>query len=174
LGLRAREDGMTPTPNPQKRAKRPPQPIARNSRPRRGSKPRRERKTTLAALKRKLDTLFSAYVKERDGRVCITSGQTCEPHQLNAGHFISRRIQSLRWDPKNCHSQSVADNHFRRGAPAEYAVAILDRYGEAELRRLLARKKIHKQWRRGELERLIAAIKESGAAFELAYYSENL
>lgn len=137
----------------------------------RRKRPARVRKTPLGQLAKRLDIMFSAYVKARDGNVCITCGATCAPGNLNAGHFVSRRVQSVRWDPKNAHSQcAVPCNFHRRGAPAEYALAILDRYGAPELRRLLARKLVQKRWTRPELETLINALGRSGADFEATYY----
>lgn len=158
-------------PKPAHRVKLP-KPLRRG----RSSRRSRTRLAPMGRLRRELDLLFSRYVKDRDGlAACITCGQPMTPQNCNAGHFISRRILSTRWDPKNCHSQCVADNHFRRGAQPEYALAICDRYGSDELRRLLARKRVSKRWTRPELERLICALRDGGGAeFELAYYAENL
>ena len=43
-------------------------PLARRTRP------RRQRRSTVAALKRKLWSLFAVYVLERDKRICFTCG----------------------------------------------------------------------------------------------------
>ena len=151
-------------------------PIERRSTPiKRTTRIKARRTVGLPGLINKLDDLFAAYVKERDGNYCITCPGRPEGRNWHAGHFIQRRRMSLRFDPKNVHSQcGVPCNKFRHGAPAEYALAILDRYGEAELRRLMARKALLKKWTRPELERLIAAIQRSGAEFEMAYYETEL
>jgi hypothetical protein len=123
----------------------------------------------------KLDGLFAAYVKQRDGCTCITCGSHPRGRNHHAGHFYGRRIMSLRWDPKNVHSQcGVPCNKFRRGSLAEYAVAIVARYGPEGLARLSARSKILRKWTRPDLERLIAAIRVGGAEFEMAYYETEL
>ena len=152
------------------------QPIRRSSKPiARRVRPGRVRKTPLGRLKKKLDCLFAAYVKARDGRVCITCAAQPEGRNHHAGHFFRRGIMSLRWDPKNVHSQcGVPCNKYRRGALAEYAAAIIDRYGATELQRLAARSKVIRKWTRPDLERLIAALEKGGAEYELAYYSTEL
>lgn len=173
---------VTPIPKPTKPEKEPPkrikrgQPIPRSSRPARKTKPARQRKAPIARLKRKLDTLFSKYIKDRDGLVCITCKKTVEPQNINCGHFIGRTRQSLRWDPKNSHSQCASPcNYHRRGAPAEYALAIIDRYGVDELKRLMARKLVDKHWTRPELVALIEPLERGdGATFEAMYYEQNL
>jgi hypothetical protein len=145
-------------------------PLSRKARLARGSRPRRVRRSPLGRLRNKLDALFALYVKDRDGAVCITCGSRPEGQNWHAGHFFRRGIMSLRWDPKNVHSQcGIPCNKFRRGALAEYATAIVERYGPEELARLASRAKTIRKWTRPELERLIAALEQGGAEYEMAY-----
>ena len=137
----------------------------------RRQRPRRVRKSTVAALKRKLWRMFSAYVLERDQRVCFTCGREAD----QAGHFYSCRIASIWVDPKNVHGQCATCNLYLKGNPGAYAERIVRDYGPAELARLTHRANhVTKQWRRPELERLIDALRQGGAAYECAYYSNNL
>lgn len=146
-------------------------PLRRGSPPARKSRPRKQRKTTLAALKRKLWRLFAAYVLERDGRRCFTCGGV----GTQAGHFYSTRIASTWIDPKNVHAQCGRCNLFLHSNPGAYSDGIFRKYGPEELMRLTMRAmRVDKQWRAPEVESLIAAIQRSGADFELAYYAENL
>ncbi len=159
-------------PKPLRRSSKP---LKRGPAPNRTKRPARKRKGTTAKLFQALEKKFADYVKARDGNVCVTCGKTVEPGNLNAGHFIPRTRKSLIFDPANCHSQcAIPCNYSKRGAPREYALAILDKYGPAGLRRLMARKLIDKKWTRPELEYLIAAIDKSGADFECAYYERYL
>lgn len=133
------------------------------------------KRSRVSTLENKLDRLFSRYVRDRDGNVCITCGKTVGDQNLDAGHFIGRSRRSLRWDPKNCHSQcSIPCNKLRRGAPAEYALAILDRYGAEELRRLMLRKTLTRKWTAPELSALIDALQRDPAEFESLYYETEL
>lgn len=149
-------------------------PIPRASKPiARKKRPARMRKTPMGRLERILDGLFSKYVRERDfGLPCITC-PTALHGKYDAGHFNRRAVRATRWDPKNVHGQCAPDNQFRRGAPAEYALAIIDRYGIEELRRLMRLRKYIKKWTRAELEELISALQKSGADFEMLYYERH-
>lgn len=142
----------------------------------RGKAPRKQRKSTVAALKRKLWGLFAAYVKERDGAKCVTCGK--EPlvgSDWHAGHWISRRVSSTLFHPLNVASQCGAPcNMFRRGAPHEFADYLLEKYGPDQVRALVARARVRHQWKRHELEALIAAIQRGGADFEALYAEMGL
>lgn len=138
-------------------------------------RPARVRRSTMGKLRKDLDDLFAAYVKDRDGNVCISCGTTItRPNDWHAGHFIRRGYWSLRWDPKNCHAQcGFVCNLKKRGNGAAYALAILDRYGAAELLRLGRLKNVEKKWTRPELEELIAALRKGGADFEALYFERH-
>lgn len=155
-------------PKPIKSLKVPPKRLAR------GKRPNKQRKTSLAALKRKLGGpggLVSRYVLERDRRVCVTCGAPAD----QAGHFYSRWIGSTWIDPKNLGAQCSRCNLFLHGNPGAFADYIVKTYGPAELERLTVRAcRVTKKWEADELQRLIRAIQESGEAFECAYYENNL
>jgi len=142
----------------------------------RRSRPRKRSTGGLPGLINQLDVLFAAYVKDRDGDTCVTCGTAgLTGSNWHAGHFIRRGNKALRFDPKNCHSQcGWVCNKGKRGAPREYAFYLLDRYGEAEFRRLMQRKSVLKKWTRPELERLIEAIRKGPAEYEMAYYEAEL
>ncbi len=157
-------------PKPVPEPKSPPKRIARNKRP------AKKRKTSLAALKRKLWCLFAAYVRQRDtaqyGGVCVTCRDEVGDQ---AGHFYSRRIASTWVDPKNVVLQGPKCNLFMQGNPGAFAEHILREYGAAELERLTLRaNRVTKVWRADEVRKLIDAIRVSGEAFEMAYYENNL
>lgn len=135
------------------------------------TRPRRQRRGTVAALKRKLWSLFSVYVLKRDNFVCFTCGRPAN----QAGHFYSRRIASIWIDPKNVHAQDSTCNFYLHGNPGAYAERIIRDYGPEELARLTHRaNRVTKQWKREELEALIACLQRGGPDFELRYYEVNL
>ena len=158
---------MTPCPKPVPEPKAAPRRIAR------GSRPRRQRRTSLAALKRRLWVLFARYVRTRDGSVCVTC--RAEPAD-QAGHFYSRRIGSTWIDPKNVVAQGPRCNLFLHGNPGAFADYILREHGPQELERLTRRaNQVRKDWRADEVRILIGHLERGDfAGFEMAYYEVNL
>lgn len=149
-------------------------PIERKSAPvKRTKRPRRERKTPLAALKRTLWKLFAAYVKGRDGKVCISCPAVgLEGQNHHAGHFFNAGNHgAIKFHPKNCHSQCGRCNVWLRGNIANYALAWLDRYGADELRRLQVRStEARGPMTRPEVEDMIAALQRGRVEFENYYF----
>ena len=77
----------------------------------------------------KLDRIFSEYIRKRDsdkkGFVkCITSGKKYHYTEVDAGHFISRKEMSTRWNEDNVYAQSRYDNRYRYGRQYEYSLAL--------------------------------------------------
>ena len=161
---------MTILPKPPKRGPKPRKRIAREV------KPRRERRTTVAGLKRQVWGLFSGYVKARDGNVCFTCGaRDLEGRNWHAGHGIRQGGHaSVMYDPKNCHSQCGACNIWRAGNTAEYIAQIIDGYGYDEWTRLLEQSRGTKAWTTPELRDLIAALERGASDFECFYYERYL
>ena len=68
------------------------------------------KKPKRSTLIRKLDRIFSEYIRKRDtnhkGQVeCISCQKTFQYKEVDAGHFISRKYLRTRWDEKNVHGQ---------------------------------------------------------------------
>lgn len=83
-----------------------------------------------AALKKKLDIVFSKYIRLRDkGKPCVTCGAPWEPNHQN-GHFISRRHFATRWDEMNAHGQCPKCNLWGAGEQFAHANAIDLMYGK--------------------------------------------
>lgn len=57
---------------------------------------KKARKPSRTSLKRKADTLFSLYIRKRDGH-CLKCGATTN---LQCSHLIRRENLAHRWDPK--------------------------------------------------------------------------
>lgn len=136
---------------------------------------RQKRRTPLAALRRLLWDLFRAYVYERDGNVCISSGAgPLEGSNRHAGHLFNAGSSSLlRWHPKNVHVQSYRDNVTLRGNIGQYTAAFLDRYGVEEFKRLAKLARVVKKWTAPEVSELIEALKRSPADYELLYEQKH-
>ncbi len=81
---------------------------------------KKSKKPTVTKLKKKLDTIFSKYVRlshaDKSGFVkCFTCDvkKYWEKDGMQAGHFISRKHTITRWDLKNVMPQCYSCNcHF--------------------------------------------------------------
>ena len=109
------------------------------------------RKTTITKLKKECDRVFSLWVRNRE-RACVTCGSR---NNLQAGHYVSRSVNILRFDERNVHTQCVSCNIFKRGNMVEYSAFMLRKYGPDIIKKLLKEKQRLHQFTRKELEKLI-------------------
>ena len=67
----------------------------------------------------KLDNIFSQYIRLRYSKneiaECVTCGKQDHWKKLQAGHFVSRKHYSTRWDEDNVQVQCSGCNVFRYG-----------------------------------------------------------
>jgi len=85
---------------------------------------RQKHKERPAALKKKMDIIFSKYIRLRDkGKPCVTCGAPWTPSD-QCGHFQSRRHFATRWDEMNAHSQCCKCNLWGAGEQFLHAQAI--------------------------------------------------
>ena len=84
--------------------------------------PKPSRKT----LVKKLDAVFSEYIRRRyaknDIAECVTCGKKDHWKKLQAGHFMSRKHYSTRWDEQNVQVQCNACNVFRYGEQYKFSL----------------------------------------------------
>ena len=69
--------------------------------------------------KAKLDKVFSLYIRLRDSKPygykyfkCISCGKILPFEKADAGHYMSRRHNSTRFDENNVHAECSYDNRF--------------------------------------------------------------
>lgn len=113
---------------------------------------KRVKKPSISQLKKKADQVFSKWVRNREP-YCVTCGGTSN---LQAGHFISRSINILRFDPRNVHTQDVRCNVFLNGNMAAYSQFMLRTYGPKIIDNLLIEKQQLHQFTRQELLDIIS------------------
>jgi len=94
------------------------------------------KKVSTAKLKKKLDAVFSKYIRWRDKGVCFTCGHTNDPKKMQCGHFVPRQYLATRYDEKNCHCQCFACNMFYGGQPSVYATKLEKVYGRGTVAKL--------------------------------------
>jgi hypothetical protein len=151
-------------PKPQRRSKER-KPIARKGRP------RKQRKSSLAAAKRTLWDAFSAFVKERDGNACFVCGKTgLQGSGWHAAHmFPSGSSSVLRYHPLNVFSGCFNCNINLGGNGAAYASRFIEVFGIDQFMYLNDIKRKEMKWREPDIRELIEALKKGGADYELKY-----
>lgn len=92
---------------------------------------------------------------------CVTCGVVRHwKDQMDCGHYIPRTHNATFLCEENLHPQCKSCNVFAKGRMDEYALFIIDTYGIEKLRELRALKYTSKKFTVGELEDLIAELKE--------------
>jgi len=89
--------------------------------------PKTAKKPTRSKLVKKLDTVFSQYIRlsnaDNNGYcTCVTCNKTFHWKAIQAGHFMSRKHYSIRWDERNVKPQCVACNVYRAGEQYKYSI----------------------------------------------------
>lgn len=123
-------------------------------------------------LKKKLDTLFSALIRERDKDLpCIDLCGKDYPVK-QCGHFRRRELMSTRWNPKNSNGQNMTCNYFasRSNDIYRHSLGIDERWGAGMSKKIYQLSEKQKQWTGTELESLISAAKQGYEGFYTKYY----
>jgi hypothetical protein len=89
----------------------------------------KRKKPTRSKLVKKLDILFSQFVRvsntDKNGYcICVTCGKKghWKDGSIQAGHFMSRKHYSTRWDIRNVKPQCVGCNMFKSGEQYKYSI----------------------------------------------------
>ena len=146
-------------------------------------KPTRIRKAsplTEAKLKKKLDILFSLYIRGRDKQCLWRCGdRRCDPervHHLECSHFYPRSFVSVRWDPANCialcpyHHWNSQTEGWEYQKHDDYRDLMIERLGPSGYEALRQRAKKARPFSRQELTRLIEVLKTNPVNYEYEYY----
>ena len=85
-------------------------------------------------LKKKLDVVFSLFIRLRDARKdgtfkCISCGQIKSVDQADCGHYINRQHMSTRYSEINCNAQCRSCNRFDEGNIQGYRRGLFEKYG---------------------------------------------
>lgn len=99
------------------------------------------KKKTISQLKRRLDKIFSEYIRRRDSDpdgycYCVTCRRRMHWKEAHAGHFQSRAKLSTRFHERNLAAQCCSCNSFHAGQQYAFGKAIDFKYGEGEADRL--------------------------------------
>ncbi len=110
---------------------------------------------SLSWYKKKLWSVFSPWIKTRDGYTCFTCGRTCEGSGAHGGHFIKASVCGvvLYFDEDNVHCQCYHCNINLDGNQYEYGMRLGKRI-VARLKRLRIESKGMK-WTREQYQKKI-------------------
>lgn len=125
-------------------------------------------------LKRKLWTIFSRRVKERDGSRCFSCGaKDLSGSGWHAGHLFPAGSHSkLRFHPGNVFSQCYRCNINLGGNGAQFSANFILRYGKETFDSLTRASREMKKWYAYELEELIEKISRSWSEYAQHYEQE--
>ena len=79
---------------------------------------------SIRALTKKLDALFSKFVRWKDAEngliKCFTCDHRASPKTMQAGHYIPRQYKITRWDEDNVRPQCYSCNMLYCGRPQDF------------------------------------------------------
>ena len=134
-------------------------------------KEKRENNTRL--LKKKLDIVFSEYIRRKaaDGLGMITCpccGSRIPWQKSQNMHYNGRAKMSTRYDEMNCYAGCLRCNVMLNGNYPAFTAYLLNVYGEKWLQELIAKGNQIKQWQAWELKQNIEYYKNEIKKFSTA------
>jgi len=105
---------------------------------------------------RKLDMMYSHYIRERDKR-CVTCGRTTD---LTNGHLFSRVNHSTRWDGRNCHAQCKGCNFRHEFDPYPFNSFFIRKFGQEAWDELYREHRTVRKFSNSELAEMISRYEE--------------
>lgn len=122
------------------------------------------KKKTRSQVVKKLDTVFSEYIRRRyaknDIATCVTCGKQDHWKKLQAGHFQSRKHYATRWDETNVQVQCSGCNVFRWGEQYKFSKWLDANKGEGTSEGLAEKANQIVKFTTKELEEMIEEYKE--------------
>lgn len=92
--------------------------------------------------RKRLDAVFSKFIRQRDKGQCYTCPKKAEPKFMQCGHFVPRQYLAVRYDEVNCHCQCYACNMLYNGQPSRFALNLERDYGIGTVERLEAQRQV--------------------------------
>tara|TARA_R100001443_G_scaffold67364_1_gene76166 strand:- start:5409 stop:5807 length:399 start_codon:yes stop_codon:yes gene_type:complete len=129
-----------------------------------------KRIVTRSKLVKNLDTVFSKYIRlknvDKYGMCkCVTCNKKVYWKQIQAGHFMSRKHYSTRWDEENVYPQCLACNVFRGGEQYRYSLFL----GKDKSEKMYQLSKRIIKFNNSELDYLITKYKKLVTVLEKKY-----
>lgn len=120
----------------------------------------KKKSPSLMTYVRKLDKVFSRYIRLRDAMPngtfrCISCGQIKHISKADCGHYYSRRHMNTRYDEDNCHAECSYCNRMCGDHLLGYRDNLIKKIGENRVLYLKVKANETKKWSCFELEHLI-------------------
>lgn len=119
---------------------------------------------TRKGIVKKLDTLFSLYIRNRyavDGICeCFTCGKKDHTSKMHAGHFQSRKHYATRWDELNVQVQCPKCNLFGQGEQFTFGINLDNKFGEGTAEKLQQKARNTVKLSNDDLNELILKYKD--------------
>ena len=131
----------------------------------------KQKKPSVSKLKKKADALYSLYVRLRDSSPdglceCITCFEKKPIKSMQAGHFMSRRFNSTRYEEENCNAQCYRCNVAFNGEQYKYGLNVDLKYGTGTAKKLMKMSAVPHQFTTEELQQIIDDAKTAIAFYE--------
>ena len=116
-------------------------------------------------LTKKLDKVFSAYIRLRDVMPsgyfkCISCGRIKAFEEGDCGHYWSRTHMATRWDEDNCSMECRACNRMSADHLIQYRDNLIAKIGQSRYDRLYVLAHSSKHWCNFELQEMINHYKQ--------------
>lgn len=128
---------------------------------------RRASSNKIPSAVRKLDTVFSEFIRLRDSKPygfqafrCIACGQIKPFEQMDCGHFVGRTHMATRFNEDNCHGECRACNRMSADHMIYYQRNLVEKIGQERVDLVLALGRQSKKWSAWELEQLTEYYKQ--------------
>ena len=123
--------------------------------------------STITKLKRKLDKIFSEYIRKRDSDYrgycnCISCSKEYPAFggKIHAGHLFSRRFLSIRYSEQNVNAQCSYCNTFLNGNQIKAARGVERKWGKGVVEDLESRMNVVVKLSRIDYEEAIEYYKK--------------
>jgi hypothetical protein len=126
-------------------------------------KEKKKKLVSIKSLRKKLDTEFNAYIRERDKK-CILCGST---KKLQCSHFYGKHARpATRWNTYNAYAM-CASCHFKHhhGLEADYAIKLIELFGLENIKHLQEQSMQPISFSRDDYELQIGSYKRLRAIF---------
>ena len=121
---------------------------------------------------RRADRAFSLYIRTRDSQKfggrqfqCISCGRILPIEQCDAGHYVNRQHQSLRYNEFNVNGQCRHCNRFDEGNMQGYRQGLVEKHGELAVKQLEGSKRISVKRTTGDFLLIERVYKDLTKAF---------
>lgn len=134
-------------------------------------------KKKITTLKKKLDNIFSRYIRLRDAikiegdetkGKCITCGKIGYIKEMHCGHYVPRNVLATRYDEDNCHLQCPSCNLWKNKGVMmiEYREKLVQKIGEDKVKELESKRwnitKLDAKWYEDKIQHYKEQVQKMG------------